>query len=168
MQVCCEIFFQLVIIVFISQKKQVRQYQPCYLSCSPGQKVVMFSFRSSSQTPFREIDRKNNWLKTIVLCLFRWFSSTATKSAAWESTTSVPSHPDPRRTCTQASACSPILLSTGMCSQQPFAVLPDGGAFSSETSESRTREWKQRSRQLRNGEVPINQHNEAGGKILTD
>lgn len=160
-------FHQFVIIVLIWQKKQVRQYQPCYLSCSPGQKVAMFSFRSSYQTPFKEIGRKNDWLKTIVLWLFRWFSSTATKSAVWEWTTSVPSHPDPRRTCTQASVCLPILLSTGMSSQQPFAVLPAGGVFSSETSESRIREWNQRSRQLRNGELPIKylwQHNEAGGK----
>lgn len=127
----------------------------------------MFSFSSSYQTPFKEIHRKNNWLKTIILCLFRWFSFTATKSAVWESTTSVPSHPDPRRTCTQASACLPIRLSTGTSSQQPFAVLPDGGAFSLETSESRIRERNQRSRQLRTGELPIKylwQHNEAGGK----
>lgn len=75
--------------------------------------------------------------------MFRWFTSMATKSAVWESTTSVPPVPVSRRTCTQASVCLPILLNTGTSSQLLFAVWPDGEAFSLETSESRSMEWKQ-------------------------
>lgn len=86
--------------------------------------------------------QKNNWLKTNLLSLFRSFSSMATKSVVWESMTSVPSTPVSRRTCTLASVCLPILLNTGTSSLPPFAVWLDGGAFSLETSESRSREWK--------------------------